>query len=76
LAAGFHVWEALAVSEVMSLCEEENVDIIIITAEVDDTRCAELKQHYVTIKLEPDAKINDVIGALWQLFRDKKVTIQ
>jgi hypothetical protein len=64
------------VSEVTFLYEKENIELIIITAEVDDARCAELNQHYVTIKLEPNTKINDVIGTLWQLFPDKRVTIQ
>jgi hypothetical protein len=76
LKAGFQVWEALAVSEVLALCESKNIDIILITPEVDDAGCTELKQHYVMIKLHPKTTAADLIKTLWQMFPDKKPTIQ
>jgi hypothetical protein len=33
---GHHVWEALDVSEVLFLCEQHRVDVVIIVAEVED----------------------------------------
>ena len=75
-AAGFRVWEALAVSEVMSLCESENIDVIIVSADITEPRYTEIRQHYITIKLEPKAETREIVETLWQMFPDRRVTVQ
>lgn len=75
-AAGFRVWEALAVTEVTYLCETENIDLIIISAEVDGAALAELRQHYATMKLNSAVTSEELIEALWQLFPDRAATVQ
>jgi hypothetical protein len=60
----------------MAFCEDNDIDIIVITPEVDDSRCAELKQHHPTIKLRPKTTTADLIKTLWQMFPDKKPTVQ
>jgi len=38
---GHQVWEGLDVSEVLFLCEQHRVDVVIITAEVEDGKMIE-----------------------------------
>jgi hypothetical protein len=65
MKAEFRVWEALAISEVMALCESNDIDAIVITSKVDDRRCAELKQHHPAIKLQPHSNPANLIETLW-----------
>ncbi len=52
-SAGYRVWEALALSEVTFLCDNEDIDAVVIRSEVDDQRAAVLGRHYITLKLKP-----------------------
>ena len=76
IQAGFNVFEALAISEVMQLCEAENVDIVLITAEIEEHRALEIQHHYMTLRLKPNATVKEIIAELWQLFPDKAATVQ
>ena len=76
IKAGFQVWEALAVSEVLALCETKNIDVVVITADVDESRCPGLKQHHMTIKLKPNTNTGDLIETLWKMFPDGTPTVQ
>jgi hypothetical protein len=76
MRAGFLVWEALAISEVLAICDSKNIDVVVIAAAVDESRCPGLKQHHLTIKLKPNTKTGDLIQTLWQMFPDKKTTVQ
>jgi hypothetical protein len=40
--AGYTVWKALAVSEVLYLCEHENVDVVVIGPDVEDADVVEV----------------------------------
>ncbi len=51
-AAGYQVWEALALSEVTFLCETENIGVVVIKADVKPERVPEIEQHYVTMRAE------------------------
>jgi hypothetical protein len=48
---GHCVYEALAVSEVLSLAEQHPTASIIITTDVDQKRAAVIQQHYPTVRL-------------------------
>jgi hypothetical protein len=76
IAVGFHVWEALALSEVTFLCETEDVRLVIITSDVDEERCRILQQQLPTMVLRPEAKASDVIAELWNLFPTNTASIQ
>jgi len=76
IAAGFHVWEALALSEVTFLCETEDIRMVIITSDVDEERCRILQQRLPTMVLKPEATASDVIAALWDLFPNNSAAIQ
>lgn len=67
-AAGYRVWEALSVSEVMHLCEHERVDVVVIAAEMEEEALFPVRLKHVTISLEPHAKTADLIWQLEQLF--------
>ena len=76
IAVGFHVWEALALSEVTFLCETEDIRMVIITSDVGEERCRFLQQRLPTMVLKPEAKASDVITALWELFPTNTASIQ
>ena len=68
MLAGFQVWEALAVSEVLFLCETEEVNAVVIAADVDLPDLPEITQRFITFRLKPEATSKDVIWELSQLF--------
>jgi len=74
--AGYCVWEALAVSEVLHLCETHQVDAIIIGGDVDDPDLVEAQLRHITLKLKPDAKIKDILWELSRLFPKGTATVQ
>jgi phosphonate transport system substrate-binding protein len=74
--AGHCVLEAQAVSEALYLCETENVDVIVIGADVEDPDVIEAQMRRITIKLKPEATVKELIWELSQLFPDKTATIQ
>jgi len=66
--AGHTVWEALAVSEVLYLCEHENVDVVVIGPDVEDADVIEAQMRQITLRLKPGATAKDVMWELAQLF--------
>ena len=68
MQAGHHVFEALAVSEALYLCEHEKVDVIVIGPDIDDPDLAEAQLHYLTIRLRPEASAKELIWELSNLF--------
>ena len=75
-AAGYRVWEALALSEVTYLCDTENIGAVVIRNGVNDQRAAVLRRHYITIKLEQNTETREIIEALWNLFPGRTQTVQ
>jgi hypothetical protein len=71
ILAGHQVFEALAISEVLYLCEHHRVDVIVIAPDIDDPDFAEAQLHQFTIKLKPEATAKDLIWELSNLFQDK-----
>jgi hypothetical protein len=68
IACGYHVWEALSVSEVLYLIEHETVHAVVVAPEVEDKELVSVQLRNVTIKLKEDAKLQDLIWELSNLF--------
>ena len=64
MLAGYRVFEALAVSEVLHLCENEDVDVVVIGADVDDSDALEAQMRRIAVRLKPEAAAKDLI---WEL---------
>jgi len=73
---GYCVWEALAVSEVLHLCETRPVDAIVIGADVSGPDVIEAQLRHITIKLKPGTTTREIVWELSQLFPNKAPTIQ
>lgn len=74
--AGYTVYEALAVSEVLYFCEHFNIDAVVIAPDVEDPDIMEAQMRHITLKLKPSATAADVIWELEQLFGKQIPTIQ
>ena len=66
--AGYTVWEALAVSEVLYLCEQHDIDVVVIAPDVEDAEIVEVQMRRTTLTLKPGATAKDVVWQLAQLF--------
>jgi hypothetical protein len=74
--AGHRAWECLSVSEALYLCENENVDVIVIAPDIEDPDLAEAQLHYVTIRMKPEATAMELIWELSKLFDSGSVSVQ
>jgi hypothetical protein len=74
--AGYQVFEALAVSEVLYLCEHHNVDAVVIAADVEDPDVIEAQLRHITLRLKPLASAKDLIWELENLFGRKSSAVQ
>jgi hypothetical protein len=61
---GHHVWEAFDVSEVLFLCEQHQVDVVIIAADVEDGEMIEKGLRGTVFRLKPNGDGKD---AEWEL---------
>ena len=75
IRAGFEIFEALAISEALHLCETKQVSMVVIDASVEADRAKVIQQHHMTLHLKAEATAKDVIAELWQMFPDKAETI-
>ena len=76
ILAGHQVWEALAVSEVLYLCEQHTIDVVIITADVEHGKMIEKQLRGIVMRLKPEADTMAVQWELSQLFPASTGTIQ
>jgi hypothetical protein len=74
--AGYKVWEALSVSEVLYLCEHDPVDIVVIASDVEDQEMIEVQLRRPTLKLKDEARPQDVIWELSNLFGKQSLRVQ
>ena len=74
--AGHIVWEALAISEVLNLLENERVDIVIVAPEIQDQRTTEIKARITTLLLAKDTSAFDVVWEISNLFSETSKQIQ
>lgn len=74
--AGYRVFDALEVSEVLHLCETQDIDVIVIGADVKDTDVIEAQMRRITLRLKPEATAKELIWELSQLFPDCPARVQ
>lgn len=74
--AGHRAWECLNVSEVLCICEQEWIDVVVIAPDVEDRELVAAQLRQITIQLEPQVTGKDLIWELSQLFPDETATIQ
>lgn len=55
-------------SEALYFCKTENVDAIVIAADVEDPDVVEAQMRRITIKLKPEATAKELIWELARLF--------
>jgi hypothetical protein len=75
LLAGHKVFEAVAVSEALYVCECQSVDVIVIAPEVEDPDVVKAQMRHITIQLKPEATAQELIWELSKLF-PQTTTIQ
>ena len=56
--------------------QTEDIDIVVIAADVDDYRAGVVAQHRIMLRLKPEATAEEVVAQLWQMFPDKSAAIQ
>jgi hypothetical protein len=76
VAAGYRVFEALEISEVMHLCEHEQIDMVVIAPDIEDQEMVEVQLRRITIKMKPGSTAKDVLWELWNVFPDAEIRIQ
>ena len=76
ILAGHLVWEALALSEVLYLCEQHTIDVVIITADVEHGEMIEKQLRGIVMRLRPHADASSVHWELSHLFPTSRSTIQ
>ena len=74
--AGYKVWEAESVSEVLYLCEHDHVDAVVIGPDVEDQDFIERQLRQITLKLTNKTRASDVIWELSNLFRSPIYRVQ
>jgi hypothetical protein len=76
LRAGYNVYEALEVSEVLHLCEYRQIDVVVIAPEVEEPEMIEAQLRFITLKLKSNATAKDVVWELENLFGKRSATVQ
>ena len=76
ISAGYQVYEALDVSEVLHLCEHHRIDAVVIAPDVEDPDIIEAQLRHITLKLKAHATAKDVIWELETLFGSHTQTLQ
>ena len=56
-----YCYEALAISEVLHLCETEKIGMVVIDASVEDERAKAIQERWPTLRLKQEARVADVI---------------
>jgi hypothetical protein len=76
MACGYQVWEALSLWEVLYLIENEAIDVVVISAEVEDRELIRVQLRNISIQLQENAKLEDVIWELSNLFPTGSAAVQ
>jgi len=74
--ASYRVFEALAISEVLYLQEHENIDAVIIGADVEEQEEKVRQLRGIVLALKPDATAADVQWELSGMFPERAKPIQ
>ena len=76
MLAGYRVFEALALSEVLYLQEHENIDAVIIGADVEEAEEKARQLRGTIMRLKPDATAAYVQWELSLLFSQSPQSVQ
>src|SRR5258708_2021793 len=76
IRAGYRVFEALEVSQVLPLCETESIDAVIIGGEIDDPEVVEAQMRIITLKMTPATTVKELVWELVHLFPDQSAMVQ
>lgn len=68
IRVGYNVFEALSASEVLGLCDDHVVDVVVVEAGVVDPELHEVQARCMTMWLHPKATVSDVMWELSLLF--------
>lgn len=71
--AHFQVYEALAVSEVLYLCEEHPEATVLIVHTVEPEAAKPVRQRQITLHLVRETTVRDVIWELSGLFPNTQI---
>jgi len=74
--AGYTVYEALAVSEVLYLCEHYKIDAVVIAPDLEDPDVIEAQMRHITIKVSANATAKDLIWEVENLFGKQSQPVQ
>jgi hypothetical protein len=74
--AGYEVFEALEISEVLHLCEHQRIDVVVIASDIEDQDKVEIQLGHATIKMKPKTNAKDILWELLNLFPDTAQSIQ
>jgi hypothetical protein len=64
ISAGYHVMEAASVPEVVWLCTQFHGQVVLVDPEFKDPEVAGLEERYVTLKLDPNTTVQQL---LWEI---------
>jgi hypothetical protein len=70
---GFQVYEVLAVSEVLYLCEKHPRLLVVIDHTVEPAAAKEIADWHITLRLKKEATVRDVVWELTGLFPNYQV---
>jgi hypothetical protein len=74
---GHQVWEAIALSEVLHLCEQEKVDVVLIASDVPDGELIEKQlRGRIVMRFKPNADAAYVNWELALLFPGQTASVQ
>lgn len=68
LLAGYQVYEALAISEVLHLCEYYDIAAVLIVPGLEPPGLDKIQRHCITVKLNETALPKDILWELSHLF--------
>ena len=76
LLLGYDVFEAMAFSEVLHVCEHHNISAVLIGPEINHPSLPEIQQHHITVRLEPQTQVADLVWELSHLFPGTSTMMQ
>ena len=68
MLAGYQVYEALATSEALYVCDQHDITAVLLAPGVQPRGLDEIKTHCITFTLCPDATVRDVLCELSNLW--------
>jgi hypothetical protein len=64
LVPGYHIHEALSISEAIWLCIQRHLGIIVVAANLEDLETMQLHALYTIFRLKPDITAHELVREL------------